>query len=52
LLQNSSLSQETVQEVIQLLKQCDEQEYAGSTSGKEDLEVIFHKTQSLMKKIK
>jgi hypothetical protein len=52
LLQNSSISQEIVQEVIQLLKQCDEQEYAGSTSGKEDLEFIFHKTQSLMKKIK
>ena len=52
LLQSSSLSQEIVQEVIQVLKQCDEQEYAGSTSGKEDLEVIFHKTQSLMKKIK
>jgi hypothetical protein len=52
LLQNSSLSQEIVQEVIQLLNQCDEQEYAGSTSGKENLEVIFDKTQALMKKIK
>ena len=52
LLQNSSLTQEIVQEVIQLLKKCDEQEYAGSTSGKEDLEVIFRKTQSLIKKIK
>jgi hypothetical protein len=52
LLKSASFSKEVVDEALELLRLCDELEYAGSVTQKNDLEPTFRKSQSLLKKIK
>jgi len=52
LLKSASFSKEVVDEALELLRLCDELEYAGSVTQKTDLDSTFRKSQSLLKKIK
>lgn len=52
LLNASGYSDTIVHEIVELLKVCDESEYAGTSNGSSNIESTFQRAQAILKKIK
>ena len=52
LLNQKGYKKEVIDEVIELLKICDESEYAGTTNGSSNIESTFQRTLIILKRLK